>query len=82
LQVRDIVASGKYDLVAVLPLNEKLFHTSCNTLNIDIICIDGGEKLPYIPKHNVVKSAASRGIYFEASEDVRKKPVDRRQLYS
>ncbi|KAG2463227.1 RPP30 protein, partial [Polypterus senegalus] len=36
-----------YDIVAVLPKTEKLFHTACMTLDVDIICITVTEKQPF-----------------------------------
>nr|CAB3265742.1 ribonuclease P protein subunit p30-like [Phallusia mammillata] len=64
-KVREVLNAGVYDLVAVLPRTEKLFHSCCTEYNIDIICIDGSEPLPYIPRHNAIKSAITRGLFFE-----------------
>nr|XP_002129371.1 ribonuclease P protein subunit p30-like [Ciona intestinalis] len=64
-KVRDVLSTGLYDIIAVLPRTDRLFHSACTELHIDIICIDGSEKLPYLPKHATVQAAISRGINFE-----------------
>uniref|UniRef100_H2ZNP8 Uncharacterized protein n=1 Tax=Ciona savignyi TaxID=51511 RepID=H2ZNP8_CIOSA len=64
-KVRDALSNGAFDVIAVIPRTERLFHTACTELHIDIICIDGSEKLAYIPRHAAVQAAISRGLYFE-----------------
>ncbi|XP_072335123.1 ribonuclease P protein subunit p30 isoform X2 [Scyliorhinus torazame] len=54
-----------YDIVAVLPKTEKLFHVACMTLDIDLICINVIEKQPFHFRRPSVNGAIERGIYFE-----------------
>ena len=50
-------------------MNEKLFHAASQAINIDIICMEGSEKLPYLPRKTDVACAISRGICFEVSKN-------------
>ncbi|KAJ6653574.1 hypothetical protein lerEdw1_009072 [Lerista edwardsae] len=54
-----------YDIFAVFPKNGKLFHVACTTLDIDLVCINVTEKLPFYIKRPSVNVAIERGIYFE-----------------
>eukprot|EP00455_Lapot_gusevi_P041291 TRINITY_DN4772_c0_g2_i2.p1 TRINITY_DN4772_c0_g2~~TRINITY_DN4772_c0_g2_i2.p1 ORF type:complete len:334 (+),score=50.82 TRINITY_DN4772_c0_g2_i2:71-1072(+) len=54
-----------YDLIAVKPTDEKLFHLACHQLEVDIICLDMSQKLPFYIKRPSVNRALERGIYFE-----------------
>ncbi|MBN3312176.1 RPP30 protein, partial [Atractosteus spatula] len=54
-----------YDLVAVVPKTEKLFHVSCMTFDVDIICITVTEKQPFFFKRPPVNGAIDRGVFFE-----------------
>ncbi|XP_043912862.1 ribonuclease P protein subunit p30 [Protopterus annectens] len=54
-----------YDVVSVFPKTEKLFHTACLNLDVDLICINVTEKQPFYFKRAAVNAAISRGIYFE-----------------
>ncbi|XP_048407284.1 ribonuclease P protein subunit p30 isoform X1 [Stegostoma tigrinum] len=54
-----------YDIVAVLPKTEKLFHVACMTLDIDLICINVIEKQPYHFRRPSINGAIERGVYFE-----------------
>uniref|UniRef100_A0A8D0WVL4 Uncharacterized protein n=1 Tax=Sus scrofa TaxID=9823 RepID=A0A8D0WVL4_PIG len=48
-----------YDIIAVFPKTEKLFHVACTHLDVDIVCITVTEKLPFYfkrPPINVVKT--------------------------
>ncbi|NP_001279753.1 ribonuclease P protein subunit p30 [Callorhinchus milii] len=54
-----------YDIMAVLPKTEKLFHIASMTLDIDLICIHVTEKQPYHFKRPSINAAIDRGIYFE-----------------
>lgn len=55
----------KFDLVAVYPKTEKLFHAACMTFDVDIICIAVTEKQPFHFKRAPVNGAIDRGIFFE-----------------
>ncbi|XP_033467880.1 ribonuclease P protein subunit p30 isoform X3 [Epinephelus lanceolatus] len=53
-----------FDLLAVQPTTEKLFHAACMTYDVDIICIPVTEKLPFFFKRapingNVILSSAA-----------------------
>ncbi|XP_067408923.1 ribonuclease P protein subunit p30 isoform X2 [Emydura macquarii macquarii] len=54
-----------YDIIAVFPKTEKLFHVACTNLDVDVICINVTEKLPFYFRRPPVNMAIERGIYFE-----------------
>ncbi|XP_070801508.1 ribonuclease P protein subunit p30 isoform X1 [Pituophis catenifer annectens] len=54
-----------YDIFAVFPKNAKLFHVACTTLDVDLVCVDVTEKLPFFIKRPSVNVAIERGVYFE-----------------
>lgn len=54
-----------YDLLAVQPTNEKMFHKACTELEIDIISCNLTTKLPFYFKHHSIKPALERGVQFE-----------------
>ncbi|CAG8510753.1 12291_t:CDS:2 [Dentiscutata erythropus] len=58
---------ASYDILAVRPTNEKTFTNACNTLEIDIISLEMGSRLPFYLKHSIVGTAIERGIFFEIS---------------
>uniref|UniRef100_A0A672NYL4 Ribonuclease P protein subunit p30 n=1 Tax=Sinocyclocheilus grahami TaxID=75366 RepID=A0A672NYL4_SINGR len=57
--------SCNFDLVAVYPKTEKLFHAACMTFDVDIICIAVAEKQPFHFKRAPVNGAIDRGVFFE-----------------
>ncbi|XP_030665140.1 ribonuclease P protein subunit p30 isoform X2 [Nomascus leucogenys] len=65
-----------YDVVAVFPKTEKLFHIACTHLDVDLVCITVTEKLPFYfkrPPINVnviVSSAAERPLEIRGPYDV------------
>ncbi|XP_049418641.1 ribonuclease P protein subunit p30 [Epinephelus fuscoguttatus] len=56
-----------FDLLAVQPTTEKLFHAACMTYDVDIICIPVTEKLPFFFKRAPINGAIERGVVFEVS---------------
>ncbi|NXW14857.1 RPP30 protein, partial [Circaetus pectoralis] len=54
-----------YDIIAVFPKTEKLFHIACTTLDVDLVCINVTEKLPFYFRRPPVNMAIDRGICFE-----------------
>ncbi|MEE6485589.1 hypothetical protein FKM82_014337 [Ascaphus truei] len=47
-----------YDIVAVYPKTEKLFHAACTNIDVDLICINVTEKQPFFfrkPPINAVR---------------------------
>ncbi|XP_066456817.1 ribonuclease P protein subunit p30 [Eleutherodactylus coqui] len=54
-----------YDIVAIYPDTEKLFHTACTATDVDIICINVTEKYPFFFKRPPLNAAVERGIFFE-----------------
>ncbi|ETE64989.1 Ribonuclease P protein subunit p30, partial [Ophiophagus hannah] len=54
-----------YDIFAVFPKNVKLFHVACTTLDVDLVCVEVTEKLPFFIKRPSVNAAIERGVYFE-----------------
>lgn len=61
--VGDVVQS--YDIVAVRPMNEKLFQQICQTVEADVVSLDMTSRLPFYIKHPQVKLAIERGMSFE-----------------
>uniref|UniRef100_A0A8C8DHM3 Ribonuclease P protein subunit p30 n=1 Tax=Oryzias sinensis TaxID=183150 RepID=A0A8C8DHM3_9TELE len=57
----------RFDLLAVQPTSEKLFHAACMLYDIDIICISVTEKLPFFFKRAPINGAIDRGVVFEVS---------------
>ncbi|KAM6897166.1 ribonuclease P protein subunit p30 [Xenentodon cancila] len=57
----------RFDLLAVQPASEKLFHACCMLYDIDIICVSVTEKLPFFFKRAPVNGAIDRGVVFEVS---------------
>ncbi|KAM9832162.1 ribonuclease P protein subunit p30 [Neosynchiropus ocellatus] len=57
----------QFDLLAVQPSTEKLFHAACMNFDIDIICICVTEKRPFLFKRSPVFGAIERGVFFEVS---------------
>ncbi|KAI8492926.1 Ribonuclease P protein subunit p30 [Branchiostoma belcheri] len=54
-----------YDILAVQPLNMKMFEAACHDLEVDIISLDMTQKLPFLLKLTPIKRAIARGIRFE-----------------
>ncbi|XP_071071863.1 ribonuclease P protein subunit p30 isoform X4 [Dasypus novemcinctus] len=62
-----------YDIVAVFPKTEKLFHVACTHLDVDLVCITVTEKLPFYFKRPPINvfiflipvKAIDRGLCFE-----------------
>ncbi|XP_030841763.1 ribonuclease P protein subunit p30-like [Strongylocentrotus purpuratus] len=54
-----------YDVLAVEPTTEKMFHKACTELEVDIISCDMTMKLPFYFKHHSIKPALERGVQFE-----------------
>lgn len=72
-----------YDIVAVAPSTEKLFHACCSTLDLDIISLDFSRRLPFHIKRPAVGMAVERGVFFEVTYSASLKDVSaRRNLMS
>jgi ribonuclease P/MRP protein subunit RPP1 len=54
-----------YDLLAVQPETEKMFHSACTNLDIDIISLDMTVRLPFPVRAGYLRQALARGIVFE-----------------
>eukprot|EP00898_Chlorokybus_atmophyticus_P006434 jgi/Chlat1/6792/Chrsp51S06489 len=54
-----------YDIVAVQPLNERMFEQACTSLEVDIITVDLSKRLPFCLRTALVKSAIQRGVVCE-----------------
>uniref|UniRef100_A0A672FLK4 Ribonuclease P protein subunit p30 n=2 Tax=Salarias fasciatus TaxID=181472 RepID=A0A672FLK4_SALFA len=57
----------RFDLLAVEPTTEKLFHAACMSYDVDIVCISVTEKLPFFFKRAPINGAVDRGVLFELS---------------
>ncbi|KAM4525866.1 ribonuclease P protein subunit p30 isoform 1-T1 [Fundulus diaphanus] len=56
-----------FDLLAVQPTTEKLFHAACMLCDVDIICILVTERLPFFFKRAPINGSIDRGVVFEVS---------------
>jgi ribonuclease P/MRP protein subunit RPP1 len=54
-----------YDLIAIRPCSEKLFHQSCQSIECDIISLNFSDRFPFQLKFPAVNSAILRGVFFE-----------------
>nr|DBA15225.1 TPA: hypothetical protein GDO54_004468 [Pyxicephalus adspersus] len=54
-----------YDIVAVYPKTEKLFHAACTNVDVDLICINVTEKSSFFYRRPPINAAIERGIFFE-----------------
>ncbi|KAI4892348.1 hypothetical protein NFI96_018665 [Prochilodus magdalenae] len=54
-----------FDILAVYPKTEKVFHAACMTYDVDIICIAAEEKQPFHCKRAPINGAIERGVVFE-----------------
>ncbi|KAJ1330612.1 hypothetical protein BSLG_009064 [Batrachochytrium salamandrivorans] len=54
-----------FDIISVQPTTEKLFQASCQHLDVDIVSLDMGARLPFFLRHPTVNAAIQRGVYFE-----------------
>ncbi|XP_078587110.1 ribonuclease P protein subunit p30-like [Branchiostoma floridae x Branchiostoma japonicum] len=54
-----------YDILAVQPLNLKMFEAACKELEVDIISLDMTQKLPFFLRLTPIKRAIARGVHFE-----------------
>ncbi|XP_064000803.1 ribonuclease P protein subunit p30 isoform X2 [Pogoniulus pusillus] len=65
-----------FDIIAVFPKTEKLFHIACTTLDVDLVCINVTEKLPFyfrrppVNMNIVISSAAERPLELRGPYDV------------
>jgi ribonuclease P/MRP protein subunit RPP1 len=71
-------ALNSFDVIAVVPQDEKTFNIACTSLDIDIIVIPTTCKLPYILRLPTVRSAIARGIHFEVSLGASLRDTDNR----
>ncbi|XP_061731756.1 ribonuclease P protein subunit p30 [Nerophis ophidion] len=56
-----------FDLIAVQPMTEKVFHAACMQLDVDMISLCVTEQLPFFLKRAPVTGAVERGVVFEVS---------------
>jgi RNase P/RNase MRP subunit p30 len=54
-----------FDVLAVQPTSERAFLAACQTLEIDLISLQLGARLPFPMKGAPVRAALGRGVYFE-----------------
>ncbi|XP_064418810.1 ribonuclease P protein subunit p30 isoform X2 [Latimeria chalumnae] len=65
-----------YDVVAVFPKTEKLFHAACTSLDVDLICINVTEKQPFpvrrpaVNANIIISSAAENPLELRGPYDV------------
>ena len=74
-------AVQSFDILAVQPTTEKLFQQACKSLEIDIISLDMGSRLPFYLRFPTVHAAVERGVHFEVNySTVFKGTTERTQL--
>eukprot|EP00271_Cylindrocystis_brebissonii_P019936 TRINITY_DN6368_c0_g1_i1.p1 TRINITY_DN6368_c0_g1~~TRINITY_DN6368_c0_g1_i1.p1 ORF type:complete len:208 (+),score=31.82 TRINITY_DN6368_c0_g1_i1:495-1118(+) len=56
-----------YDLVAVQPLNQKMFARACTHMEVDIISLDLSRRMAFRLNRLLLAAAMKRGIFFEVS---------------
>jgi len=56
---------GLFDIVAVAPRTEKQLQSCATALDIDLICIETGSRLPFPLRHKLCGAAVARGVCFE-----------------
>ncbi|XP_069015945.1 ribonuclease P protein subunit p30 isoform X3 [Embiotoca jacksoni] len=69
----------RFDLLAVQPTSEKLFHAACMMYDIDIVCIPVTEKLSFPFKRAPINGAIDRGVVFEVSYSAAIRDATRRR---
>lgn len=62
--IAQLVEDG-WQIIAVCPRTEKQLQSCASALDVDIICIDTTQRLPYVLRHKPVCSAVARGVRFE-----------------
>lgn len=58
-------ALKSYDIIAVEPMNEKMFELACNDINADIVSLNFEEKINFVLKKTQILSAIERNVFFE-----------------
>ncbi|KTW30724.1 hypothetical protein T552_00436 [Pneumocystis carinii B80] len=58
-------ATDGFDILAVRPMNEKMFQYACTSMDVDIISLDMSQRLTFHIKHSTVSIAIARGIRLE-----------------
>ncbi len=58
-------ALKSFDLISVIPKNDKMFELCCSDLNVDIITINLEEKFNFNLKKSLILSAIDKKIFFE-----------------
>jgi len=57
--------TATYDLVSVVPQSDKVMHQACHWLDVEIISLDLGQKLPFRLRPKLLAAATARGVMFE-----------------
>jgi hypothetical protein len=58
-------AVNSYDLLAIRPESEQVFHAACASLPVDIIALDLSKRMPFKFKSAPLQVAIARGVHFE-----------------
>ena len=54
-----------FDVVAIVPGNQKIFAYACQTAEVDIISLDLTHRLPFALNKKLIDVAVKRNIFFE-----------------
>jgi ribonuclease P/MRP protein subunit RPP1 len=74
-------AIKSYDILAVLPKNEKMFDAACGDFSVDIITINHEEKINFALKKSLILTAIERNMFFEITYDDFIKNDNRRSTF-
>jgi ribonuclease P/MRP protein subunit RPP1 len=74
-------AMKSYDILAVMPINEKMFDLACGDVNVDIITVNQEEKINYALKKSIILNAIERNMYFEIIYNDFVKDDNRRSIF-
>lgn len=54
-----------YDVIAVLPTDERSLQQACSELDVDVISLDLARRHPFVFKHSTIGAAVRRGVAVE-----------------
>lgn len=57
--------TATYDILAVIPMNEKMLQAACASMDVDIITFDFESKIPFPLKHSIIGLGVNRNVFFE-----------------
>lgn len=58
-------AARGYDILSIQPQSERVWAAACSSLDVDVISLDLGRRLPFKLRPAQLKAALARGVAFE-----------------